>query len=383
MLERDMRGPGWVIRLCAVALFVFIGWSAIARVDEIVRGEGTMVSAEPPQIIQNLEGGIVEALLVQAGDTVEEGQVLARLRATQFQTQSDDLQDQIDALEVRKLRLEAELAGESSFEVPEALAARSPDILASERALLTARMADIASRASGARAVFDQADTERSLMNDMYEKRVISLLEATRARKAASDAQLKLDEIITSADLDRAQEYSKTLADLTSLKQGLKLASDQLVRTTIVAPMSGVVNNLNVTTIGGVLRPGEEIFQIIPGGDKVFVEARIKPEDIANVQIGQEATIKLSAYDYTIYGSLKGEVTFISADTFEDDRNPNIPPFYKVRSTVDLAHLTERQRDIAIRPGMRATVELHTGSKTFLSYLLKPLYKSREAFREP
>ena len=138
-----------------------------------------------------------------------------------------------------------------------------------------------------------------------------------------------------------------------------------------------------MTTIGWVVRPGEEIFEIIPLGEELFVEAQVRPENIANVEPGQDASIKLTAYDYTIYGSLKGKVDFISADTFEDERDPSAPPYYKVTVNVNADALTERQKAIEIRPGMRATVELHTGSKTVLRYLMKPLYKSKEAFREP
>jgi membrane fusion protein, adhesin transport system len=131
------------------------------------------------------------------------------------------------------------------------------------------------------------------------------------------------------------------------------------------------------------VRPGEEILQIIPLDEELFIETRIKPEDIANVKPGQDATIKLSAYDYTIYGSLKGEVYVLSADTFKDERDPKAAPYYKVTLRVDVTHLTERQRNLQIKPGMQATVELRTGEKTVLKYLLKPLYKSREALREP
>ena len=145
------------------------------------------------------------------------------------------------------------------------------------------------------------------------------------------------------------------------------------------------MNNLNVTTIGGVVRPGEQILQIIPLDEELFVEARVAPENIANVRPGQKATIKLSAYDYTIYGTLQGEVKLISADTFKDEKSraADGDPHYKVTLRVDADNLTERQASIAIRPGMQASVELHTGSKTVMQYLMKPLYKSREAFHEP
>ncbi|WP_417279320.1 HlyD family type I secretion periplasmic adaptor subunit [Celeribacter sp.] len=383
MLDRDMDRPGWVIRIVGLIVLAFLLWAAIARVDEIVRSDGQMISSSRPQIVQNLEGGILSELLVHEGQEVAQGQVLARLQGTEFRTSADDLQEKLDALNVRQLRLEAEVAGEGTFEVGDDLAARAPDVVASEQALLSARVADYLARKDGAMAVLKQAETERSLMEDMLQKNVVSLIEVTRARKAHSDAQLKYNEIVTQADLQRAEEYSDTLKEISSVKQALTLANDQLGRTVITAPMRGIVNNLTVTTIGGVIRPGEELVQIIPVDEELFIEAQVRPEDIAHVEPGQDATIKLSAYDYTIYGALKGKVQVVSADTFKDERDPNAQPYYRVTATVDLDSLTERQQKIEIRPGMRAQVELHTGSKTFLQYLLKPLYKSREAFREP
>ena len=207
----------------------------------------------------------------------------------------------------------------------------------------------------------------------------------TRARKVLADAQVKLDEILTHSELELANEYSDTLKELATLRQNLRAYQDQLNRTVLQSPMRGVVNNVSVTTIGGVVRPGEEILQIIPLDEELFVEARVKPENIANIRPGQEATIKLSAYDYTIFGTLKGRVDVISADTFKDERTraEDGNAHYKVRVRVDMGGLTDKQARIEIRPGMQAQVELHTGEKTVLQYLLKPLYKSREAFREP
>ncbi|MEO0767056.1 MAG: HlyD family efflux transporter periplasmic adaptor subunit [Pseudomonadota bacterium] len=382
-LEADMRGPARMIYLCGAAVLVFVLWAAFAWVDEIVRGQGEMISSSRPQIIQNLEGGILAELLVGEGDIVNRGEVLARLEGTQFQSQADDLNNQITALTVRKLRLEAELAGQFDFDVPEGVGANMQSLIASERALLNARQTDYLSRREGAQRVLDQAAKERALLEDLLARNIVALIEVTRVRKAHADARIKLDEILTQTELERAEAYSDTLKELGTLRQNFRAAQDQLNRTVLVSPMRGVVNNLSVTTIGGVVRPGEEILQIIPLDEELFVEARVSPKDIAGVRPGQAATIKLSAYDYTIYGALKGQVRLISADTFKDERKPDGDPHYKVTLGVDMSDLSVRQRSIAIRPGMQAEVELHTGSKTVLQYLLKPLYKSREAFREP
>ncbi|WP_238365851.1 HlyD family efflux transporter periplasmic adaptor subunit [Mesobacterium pallidum] len=382
-LHAQMRGPSVMIWLCAGALLVFLGWASLAWLDEIVRAEGEIISSSRPQIIQNLEGGILAELSVAEGDVVERGAVLARLQSTKFQASVDDLSDQIATLEVRRLRLEAEMAGAYEFDVPAALAEQVPEMVASERALLRARQVDFAARQQGAQRVLDQAESELSLLEDLLAKKVVALIEVTRARKAQADARTKLDEVMTTTELDRAGSYSDTLKELATLRQNLRASRDQLDRTVLVSPMRGVVNTLSVTTIGGVVRPGEEILQITPLDEELFVEARVKPENIAGIRPGQAATIKLSAYDYTIYGSLKGRVEVVSADTFKDERRgAEGESHYKVTLRVDRTDLGERQATIQVRPGMQASVELHTGEKTVLQYLLKPLYKSREALHE-
>ena len=382
-LKSDLRGPSMTIWLCAATVGLFIFWASIAWVDQIARAEGEIISSSKPQIIQNLEGGILTELLVKEGSIVRRGDILARLHGTQFRSSVDDLQDQVTALEIRRLRLEAELAGDSSFDIPQHLAERSPHIVTSEQALLAARQSDYHSRREGARTVMKQAGAELEILEDLLPKKVVALIEVTRARKAYADAKIKYDEIVTQTELTQAQEYSDTLKEIATLEQNLKSSEDQLNRTVVTSPMDGIVNDLTISTIGGVVRPGEQIMQITPADDELFVEAQVKPKDIASIRQGQAATIKLSAYDYTIYGSLKGQVHLVSADTFKDERRPEEEPHYKVTLQVDLNTLTERQSQIDIRPGMLAGVELHTGEKTILQYLLKPLYKSREALREP
>ncbi|MFT4916155.1 MAG: adhesin transport system membrane fusion protein [Lentimonas sp.] len=379
----EMNGSRMTIWLVGLTVIVFILWAKFAFLDEIVRAEGEVVSASRPQIIQNLEGGILAELLVSEGGAVEQGDIVAKLRGTNFLTIVADLEDQVLSAEVRRLRLEAEIAGAYEFAVSAAIEARSPNIVASERALLAARQTDYVSKVEGARRVMVETQRELTLMEDMLSREIVALIEATKARKAHADAEIRFNEIVTGAELDRAAGYSETLQELAKLGQGLRQANDQLSRTIITSPMRGIVNNLSITTIGGVVRPGEEIAQITPLGDELFVEARVRSQDVANVVAGQRATIKFSAYDFMIYGSMTGEVQFVSADTFKDERRPDAEPHFKVTLRVDRDNLDTRQSQIAMRPGLQATVELHTGEKSVLQYLTKPLYRSREALQEP
>ena len=383
-LSQTSRRSGWTVWLIAATLGVFLLWANFAWVDEIVRAPGQVVPSSRPQIIQNLEGGILAELTVAEGDVVEAGQTIARLQGTQYQASVDDLTDQIAALDIRRLRLEAEAAGADGFAVPDGDAARVPDIVASERALLAARITDFDAKRSGAEAVLKQAAKELDMVQRMFDREVAPEIEVTRAKKAKSDAEARLNEVLTTTGLDRAAEYSTVQGELASLRQKRRLSQDQLSRTVLAAPMRGVVNRLAITTIGGVVRPGEEILEIIPLDQELFIEAKVKPADIASVRQGQEATVKLSAYDYTIYGTLKAAVQFISADTFKDERSrdPNGDPHYKVTLRVDLSKLTDRQSSLEIRPGMQAEVELLTGGKTVLTYLTKPLWRGSEALTE-
>lgn len=255
----QMRGPSLTIWLCAITVWVFIIWASFAWIPEIMRADGEVISSSRPQIIQNLEGGILQELYVSEGDVVNQGDVLARLHDTQFEASVDDLTSQIAALDIRRLRLEAEMAGDTEFSISNDLLTRAPDIVASEMALLRARQLDFVTRRDGAQKVIDQAAKETALLENMLQKKVVALIEVTRARKVLAGAEIRFGEIVTQTELDRANEYSDTLKELATLKQNLKASQDQLNRTKLRSPMRGIVKGLTVTTIGGVVRPGGEI----------------------------------------------------------------------------------------------------------------------------
>lgn len=381
-MQRETRGPSLLIWVSAAAVLSFLVWASFASVDTIVRGQGEIVPASRPQIIQSLEGGILSELAVREGDLVGAGALLGRLHDTQIRAGVDETEKQLLTLHARQLRLEAEMQETGALDFPDTLLQRVPEIAASERALLTARLSDFKTRREGLQAVLTQAEEEAALMETMRARKLVAPIEVTRAQKAASDARVRYREVISQMELKRSQEYAETLAEIASLVQTLKARRDQLTRTALKAPIDGVVNKISVTTIGGVIRPGEEILQIIPVDEELLIEAQVSPKDIAHIHPGQQATIKLSAYDYTIYGTLRARVDLVSADTFKNERDPDSEPHYLVRLQVVEGALTDRQRDLTIRPGMQATVELDAGRRTIMDYLLKPLYRSSEALNE-
>jgi membrane fusion protein, adhesin transport system len=226
------RGPSLIVWLSAAVVGLFLIWAAFAPLDEIVRAEGEVVSENRPQIVQNLEGGILAEMLVIEGEEVDQGQVIARLQGTQFQAAVDDLTARVTAAEVMRLRLEAEMAGQDSFAVPSGIAAAG-GIIASEQALLTARLADYRSKVEGAEAIVTETRRELETMEDLYAREIAALIEVTRARKANSDAEARLSEIVTGVELERANDFSEVLQDIATLTQELRLAEDQLARTII------------------------------------------------------------------------------------------------------------------------------------------------------
>ena len=371
------------IWLVAITIIVFVVWASRAPLDEIVRGPGELVPSSKAQTIQNLEGGILAELLVREGDVVERNAVVARLDSTQFTGTFRELQEQLLSLEIRLYRLKRELDKETELNLPSNLLEAAPEVAESESRLFDARLQDYKSAFDAASETLQLREQEVELLLPMQEKKVVPPIDVIRAQQAASEARGRLEALKSEYELSRAEAYSETLTEFSQLQQTRAIRQDQLRRTTLVSPVKGIVNKILITTIGGVVGPGEEIIEIIPLEDELRVEGRIKPKDIAFLYPKMRATIKLSAYDYTIFGSLSGKVEHISADTFEDETRRDADPYYKVIVKVDQSSLNGSKGEIEIRPGMIADVELHTGQKTILQYLLKPLFKTTEAFREP
>lgn len=377
------RGSSRIIWILAVFVGVFVLWAKNAPLDEIVRGPGVIVPASKNQIVQSLEGGILEDIVVQEGDIVEAGQVIARLNQTRFQADVRDFESQILSTQARIQRVNRELEGADDFTLPDRFWEQDAALADSEERLFTARRFQYTTSLASAEERYELQSQQVALMQDMVNQNAMPALELITAQTQQSEAQERLNNIRSEYQLGLTDELSTLLGENARLEAQIAQSRDQLQRATLMAPAYGVVNTLYFTTIGSVVQPGEPIFEITPLNEELLVEVRIPPKDIAFIAPGMSATIKLSAYDYTVYGSLRGVVTQVSADTFEDAQAANSEPYYKVLLSVLPESLADSPDITEIRPGMLSDAELHVGEKTVLQYLLTPLIRTSTALTEP
>ncbi|MDA9865385.1 HlyD family efflux transporter periplasmic adaptor subunit [bacterium] len=377
------RGGAVIIWVLAAFFVVFVIWAYNASLDQIVRGSGVIVPSTSAQVVQSLEGGIVEKINVREGDIVKKGQIIARLNETRYRAEVEDFESQILTIEAKLLRLHAELDRRESFVLPEEIRAVAPNLASSEEQLFTARLMQFNSDLAAATEQYNLETEKVSLMETMVAQQVLPAVDLLTAKTAANEARSVRDSLLSTFALDRSDEISGLVADLARLRAQVEQSNDQLARSRLLAPTDGIVNTIHTTTLGGVVQPGEPIFEITPLNDELLVEVRIRPEDIAFINTTMPTTVKLSAYDYTVYGSLRGQISQVSADTFEDETSPDALPYYKVLVALDPASLTETADVFEMRPGMLADAEVHVGERTVMQYLMKPLIKSKEALREP
>jgi len=376
------RKTSWVIKLITLSVIVFFVWSYYALLDEVVRGPGTVVPTSQTQVIQSLEGGILAELPVWEGKEVKAGEVVARLSDRQFKGAFEELETKVTALEARLYRLDKELAFARHLNFPKKICVKARKICQSEYNLFKANQTEYL---SGKKSITTRIDLQRnkvSMLKDLAEKDIAPELDYIKAQQELNEALADLSGFESEYALSRSKEHSDTLTELNQYRATKSVRRDKLNRTELTAPVRSIVNKIEITTIGGVAPAGKPILELTPLDDELRVEAQISPKDVAFIYPNMPATVKLTAYDYTIYGSLKGKVVHVSADTFEDPNKRDAPPYYKVFIEVTEDAIKALTKDIDIRPGMVADVELETGKKTVFQYLFKPLFKSTEAFRE-
>jgi adhesin transport system membrane fusion protein len=399
----DLRTPRTSRMLLAATLALlvtFLVWAHFAILDEVKRGNGRVIPARQIQIVQSLEGGIIEQILVHEGSTVQQGEPLMRINDTKFASEFGEVRERRAAVAARVARLEAEV-GLNALVFPDELIKVAPRAVDTEKSVFETRAHKLAQDVE----VLTQQEArltenlkllnrEVELTRRLYAQKVVPEIEMIRLEGRASETRGQLAEtkarIINVRAAFRSQadeDLAKSKGDLAVLDENIKSAQDRVRRTELQAPVYGIVNKINLTTIGAVVQPAANLVEIVPLEDTLLVEGRIRPQDIAFIRPGQDAVVKITAYDSSVYGSLKGKVERISADTIIDekapDRNERQETFYRVIVRTDKNHLGTTEHPLPIIPGMVTTVEVLTGEKSVLDYIIKPARVLRdEALRE-
>lgn len=353
-----------------------IVWAAWAELDEVTRGDGRVVPFSRIQKIQSLEGGILDRLLVKEGDLVEVGQPLLRLDETRFLTNYQESANQAGVLRVAIARLDAEVLGRERIEFPSGIDADSA-LARSERELFSSRRAKLQEGVQAVQKQIRLAQSQLDLVRPLVEKRAVSQMEALKLSQDIATLNGKLTELKNTYSQDAYTERAEKKAQLAQLEPIVQQREDQLRRTEILSPVRGRVNTVLINTRGGVIQPGEAIMEVIPVEEQLLVEAKIKPRDVAFMVPGMPARVKITAYDYTIYGDLKGTLEQISADTIEEDTVHGKESYYQVLIRTDGSQLRRGDEVLPIIPGMVAEVDILSGKRSVLNYLLRPLIKAR------
>lgn len=374
-----------VVLLLIASVFVGgITWAKFARVEEITKGEGKVIPSSREQVIQSLEGGILEQMNVREGDVVEAGQVLLKIDPTRAGASYREAQSKSLALKGQLVRLRSEAYGKPLVFPADVQAV--PSIVEAETEAYNARKHALEEGISGLQKSLSLAQGELTVSERLARQGLISDVEILRMRRQANEFNLQISERRNKYRADANAELTRVESELAQSLENTAGREDVMKRTTITAPLKGIVKNVRANTIGGVIQQGQDIMEIVPIEDQLLVEAKIRPADVAFLRPGLPATVKISAYDFAIYGGLKGKVELISPDTIKDDEMARAgrpdTSFYRVLVRTDEAELTRGDKHFPIIPGMTATAEIRTGEKTILDYILKPALKAREAFRE-
>jgi len=364
--------------LCMGAVVLLLVWASMAEIDQMTRAEGSVIASSRTKMLQSLEGGIVAEILVREGDTVRQGQVLLRLDETRAEASLLESQAKLTSLKAVTIRLKAELSNSTPV-FPSEMNRAFPDIVSAQRTLFQKRQGALAEELSVLRRSLAIAREELAVNEPLLKTGDVSQVEILRLRRQISDLEGQLSNRRNKYFQDAQAELAKAEEDLAGTEQIVAQRQDTRGRIAMLASNDGIVKNVRATTVGGVIKPGEDVMQIVPLNDALLVEAKVKPVDVAFLKPGLPAVVKLDAYDYTIYGSLPGRLTYISADTFTEEKAPGEPTYYRVHvETTEKAFPLRPDVPMEIIPGMTATVEIKTGENTVLRYLMKPVTKAMD-----
>jgi adhesin transport system membrane fusion protein len=378
--ERSIAGGVRVIWGCALMLACFLAWAAWFEVVEVSTGTGKVVPSSREQLIQSMEGGIVKQMFVTEGALVERGQVLAQLDPVKNESNVGESEAKYRAALASVNRLQAEVS-EQPLKFDHALD-DSPDLIRAESELYKTRRRGLEDTLTGIQSSLKLVRSELEITENLAKIGASSRVEVLRLNRQRSELELKATEARSDYMVRAREDLAKANAEAQMLVAVIRGRNDSLSRLTLRSPVRGIVKDIEVTTIGGVIPPNGQLMQIVPLDDQLLIETRISPRDIAFIHPDQQAKVKITAYDYSIYGSLDGKVVAISPDTLQDEVKPEVF-YYRVFIRTDSDVLRNKAgKTFAIVPGMIATVDIRTGEKTVLDYLIKPLNRAREALRE-
>ena len=366
-----------------LVVFVLAVWSVWAELEEQIRARGKVVVSSRSQVIQIVDGGVLAKLNFKEGDHVREGEVIAELQTVRFQASAQEIATKVAGLKAAVTRLEAELEGvEPKFD--KTLTKDYSDLVTSQQNLYNRRVQlQEEEQAAIARSVV-LAEQELEALNALQKTGDAALSEVIKIRRQVSELKASAVNKKNAYRQEAQSELAKSRGELEQAMELLTQRTEALNATQIRAPLSGVVNNIKFTTMGAVLRAGDEIMRIVPSDESLLIQAEVSPRDVGFLRVGLPANIKLDAYDYVIYGSLQGTVTYISPDTIEQEyAKQDEEPKYQVNITVNPESVEKNRKIKELIPGMTTTAEIITGKKTVAQYLLKPLLRARsEALTE-
>lgn len=383
--DKKAYGAGYSLVLWTLVLGLIsaVAWASVYRIDQVVRGTGTVIATSRVQVIQTVDGGVLKSLKVREGDPVKQGQVLAVLDQTRFAAQVMELDSRLAALHGQAARLRAEVTGASEIKFPAAVK-RFPELIAVQKALFTQKRQSLDEELRTLGVAVRLAREDARLVAELAKTGDVSRSEVIKAERALNDAEAQLINRKNKYYQDARAELAKTEDDIGQNEQVRTPRAQQLSDSVMRAPVAGVVKNVRITTQGGVLRAGEELLQIVPLDDVLIVEAKIKPADIAMLKPELKANVRFDAFDYTVFGGVGGKVSYVSADTIKEESKSGEVTYYRVHvSTSAKPVKTSTGKTLDILPGMTAQVDIRTGDRTVLEYILKPLRKTlTESFGE-
>lgn len=369
-----------IIWIVGIGLLILLIWAWLFSLEEVSTGTGKVIPSSKEQVVQSLEGGILTTLNVREGEIVERGQVLAQLDPTRFESNVGESESLLISSRATSARLRAEVSGTPLVFPEEVL--KYPKLVKEETALYQSRRANLEESVAGLEQALVLVQQELEMTAPLVAKGAASEVEVLRLKREANDLRNQMNDIRNQYYVSAREELSKANTDVETQQQVVRGKSDTLSRTIFKSPVRGIVKEIDVMTLGGVIPQNGKLMTIVPLDEKLLVEARISPRDIAFIRPDQEALVKITAYDYSIYGGLNGKVAMISPDTIRDEVKQD-QFYYRVYIRTESDKLNNNAgQEFNITPGMVATVDIRTGSKTVMDYLIKPFNKAKEALRE-